>query len=42
MRMPASDDPVSAYLDLFYPIHYMVGIKIEDTLRSNILSRQQT
>ena len=33
---------VPAFLDLFYPIHYMVGIKIEDTLRSGVLSRQQT
>ena len=42
MRKVTREEAVSAYLDLFYPIHYMVGIKIEDTLRSNTLSRQQT
>lgn len=31
-----------AYLDLFYPIHYMVAIRIEDSLRQNQLSRHQT
>ncbi len=31
-----------AYLELFFPIHYKVGIAIEDTLRSQTLSRQQT
>lgn len=36
-----SDDLSSGFLDLFYPIHYMVGIKIEDTLRCGVLTRQQ-
>lgn len=29
------------FLDLFFPIHYLVGIQIEDALRSGILTRQQ-
>lgn len=31
----------SEFLDLFFPIHYLVGIQIEDALRSGLLSRQQ-
>lgn len=31
----------AAFLDLFFPIHYLVGIQIEDALRSGILTRQQ-
>lgn len=42
VRRITREEGESAYLDLFYPIHYMVGIRIEDTLRSNTLSRQQT
>jgi DNA-binding MarR family transcriptional regulator len=36
------NNPAKLFLDQFYPIHYMVGIKIEDTLRGNLLSRHQT
>lgn len=32
----------ASYLELFFPIHYIVGITIEDVLRSGMLSRQQT
>lgn len=28
-------------LDLFFPIHYLVGIRIEDALKSDVLTRQQ-
>lgn len=42
MQKTTRASAVPAFLDLFYPIHYMVGIKIEDTLRSGLLSRQQT
>ncbi len=42
MKKTSRKEAVGAYLDLFYPIHYMVGIKIEDTLRSQKLSRHQT
>lgn len=29
------------FLDLFFPIHYLVGIQIEDALKCGILTRQQ-
>ena len=29
------------FLELFFPIHYLVGIQIEDALMSGILTRQQ-
>ena len=29
-------------LELFFPIHYTVGMTVEDTLRNGILTRQQT
>lgn len=32
----------ASYLELFFPIHYIVGITIEDVLRSGMLTRQQT
>lgn len=32
----------ASYLELFFPIHYIVGITIEDVLRSDMLTRQQT
>ncbi|WP_299322584.1 MarR family transcriptional regulator [Parasphingopyxis sp.] len=39
--MTKAKDPALAYLDLFFPIHYIVGMQIEDTLRSGVLTRQQ-
>jgi len=42
VNKPCKDRNSSAYLELFFPIHYKVGIAIEDTLRSEALSRQQT
>ena len=29
------------FLDLFFPIHYLVGMQIEDALKCGILTRQQ-
>jgi DNA-binding MarR family transcriptional regulator len=29
-------------LELFFPIHYTVGMTVEDTLRNEVLTRQQT
>nr|WP_321359405.1 MarR family transcriptional regulator [uncultured Hyphomonas sp.] len=29
------------FLDLFFPIHYLVGIQIEDALKCGVLTRQQ-
>lgn len=39
---PLPDAEDAAYLELFFPIHYTVGMAIEDTLRSGVLTRQQT
>lgn len=36
------EEAQNSYLELFFPIHYIVGITIEDVLRSDILTRQQT
>lgn len=36
-RKRASGD----FLDLFFPIHYLVGINIEDALKCGVLTRQQ-
>ena len=30
-----------AFLDLFYPVHYKIGIGIEDALRAGLLTRHQ-
>jgi len=30
------------FLELFFPIHYTIGMTVEDTLRNSILTRQQT
>tara|TARA_B110000046_G_C13008102_1_gene405326 strand:+ start:1318 stop:2478 length:1161 start_codon:yes stop_codon:yes gene_type:complete len=36
------DDAAKKLLDLFYPVHYVVGMKVEDTLRTNdLLNRHQ-
>lgn len=37
---PVSDS-AKAFLDLFYPVHYKVGIGIEDALRGGRLTRHQ-
>lgn len=42
MKKLSENSPSEAYLELFFPIHYKVGIAIEDTLRSAKLTRQQT
>lgn len=34
-------DASSEFLDLFFPIHYLVGIQIEDALKCGVLTRQQ-
>ncbi len=33
--------PAKAFLDLFYPVHYKIGIGIEDALRGGRLTRHQ-
>lgn len=33
--------PALAYLDLFFPIHYLAGIQVEDAMKCGVLSRQQ-
>jgi DNA-binding MarR family transcriptional regulator len=36
------EDAAKKLLDLFYPVHYVVGMKVEDTLRTNdMLNRHQ-
>lgn len=42
MRRISKDEAPKEFLKLFFPIHYTVGMTVEDTLRSNILTRQQT
>ncbi|WP_159098038.1 helix-turn-helix domain-containing protein [Hirschia baltica] len=39
--MKKNKDASQEFLDLFYPIHYLMGMQIEDALRSGILTRQQ-
>jgi DNA-binding MarR family transcriptional regulator len=34
-------DKAAAFLDLFYPIHYTIGMALEDALRVGALSRKQ-
>jgi DNA-binding MarR family transcriptional regulator len=40
-KIPRKDAP-QEFLELFFPIHYTVGMTVEDTLRNNVLTRQQT
>jgi DNA-binding MarR family transcriptional regulator len=42
MSKTSKEDAPKEFLELFFPIHYTVGMTVEDTLRSNILTRQQT
>ena len=42
MRKIPREDAPKEFLDLFFPIHYTVGMTVEDTLRSDVLTRQQT
>ncbi len=35
------DEKAAEFLDLFYPIHYTLGMALEATLRMNVLSRKQ-
>ncbi|SRR5579875_206772 len=36
-----ADDTAAAFLELFYPIHYRLGMALEDALRIGALSRKQ-
>ena len=38
---PGISDAAKDFLDLFYPVHYKIGIGIEDALRGGRLSRHQ-
>ena len=39
---PAADpNPAAAFLEFFYPIHYKLGMALEDALRSGQLTRKQ-
>ncbi|GHA20634.1 hypothetical protein GCM10008090_33180 [Arenicella chitinivorans] len=42
MQEVSNEDAPRDFLELFFPIHYSVGMTIEDTLRSGVLTRQQT
>lgn len=42
MRKVPREEAPKEFLELFFPIHYTVGMTVEDTLRNNILTRQQT
>lgn len=42
MRIIPHEDAPAEFLELFFPIHYTIGMTVEDTLRSSILTRQQT
>jgi len=42
MSKISKEDAPGEFLELFFPIHYTVGMTVEDTLRSSILTRQQT
>ncbi len=42
MRKVPREEAPKEFLELFFPIHYTVGMTVEDTLRSSILTRQQT
>lgn len=41
MRSKTNKTAAISFLDLFYPTHYLVGIQIEDAMRSGVLTRQQ-
>ena len=41
MRKKTDKAAALSFLDLFYPTHYLVGIQIEDAMRSGVLTRQQ-
>lgn len=36
-----ASDKAAAFLELFFPIHYTLGMALEDTLRIDVLSRKQ-
>jgi len=42
MHKFSKEDAPQEFLELFFPIHYTIGMTVEDTLRSSILTRQQT
>lgn len=42
MRKITKEEAPKEFLELFFPIHYTVGMTVEDTLRSGVLTRQQT
>lgn len=35
-------NPAGEFLELFFPIHYTIGMAVEDSLRNGVLTRQQT
>ncbi len=39
--MKQVSDSAKSFLDLFYPVHYKIGIGIEDALRDGVLTRHQ-
>ena len=40
-RVSRADAP-AVFLELFFPIHYTAGMLVEDALRNQVLTRQQT
>ncbi len=40
-KMSAAGNPAVAFLEFFYPIHYKLGMALEDALRSGQLTRKQ-
>jgi DNA-binding MarR family transcriptional regulator len=41
VRKIKAEDAASAFLELFFPIHYVVGMKVEEAFTRNVLTRQQ-
>jgi len=39
---PTKKSAPADFLELFFPIHYTIGMTVEDTLRNEVLTRQQT
>ena len=40
-KNPAPEDPRAELVELFYPVHYTVGLAIEDIIRARVLTRKQ-
>ena len=41
LRKIPANDAAKEFLELFFPIHYTVGMTVEETLCNNVLTRQQ-